>query len=95
MYNETTLKCEKRPVIYISTNFTNILTTPTFKLPDYKAEIVNVLETKKDSIVKTCTADQYSNYSQCLTCKPNELFNIKTKKCMVCTGKVNATTQVC
>lgn len=69
-YDGKTLKCIKRPIVMISSNFSNLLGSPKSSLATYKAEILDKVKNNNDNIIRPCAADQYSNYTHCFKCLP-------------------------
>lgn len=95
IYNSSTLKCDKRPITLISTNFNNLLGTPSKSIPQFKADVLDKVN-NSDTIINQCSdPNQYSNYSACFTCRSNEYFNVETLKCFICNGTIDPTTKMC
>ena len=95
LYNASTQKCEKRPVVYVSTNYSNVMATPGTNLTEYKKQLFQRVNNSGDAIVKKCADGEYSNGTACFSCKVGENFNIETQKCQVCNGTIDATTRIC
>lgn len=75
-YDKTKLQCVKRPVVFISTNFNELVGTPKTNLTTYKAELLDKVKNNGESIIKQCAADEYSNYTTCFKCNTTEKFNV-------------------
>ena len=87
-YDNKTHQCLKRPVVYISANFTNVMATANVSLSAYKNQLYNMVKNNNNSIIKSCPPGQYSNFTHCFSCASGLLFNIETKSCMKCNGTV-------
>jgi tRNA U54 and U55 pseudouridine synthase Pus10 len=85
----------KRPEIFISNNFNDLMGTPKTNLTTYKAELYDKVKNNGDNIVKQCAADEFSNFTHCFKCDKTQKFNIETKKCDTCNGTVDTATLIC
>lgn len=96
VFNNTSHKCERRPSLFISANFNNLMATPRKSIEDYKKELYDKVQNNKDYIVDKCNDDkQYSNYTACFSCRQGEYFNVESKACSICNGTMNQTTSTC
>ena len=54
IYSASSLKCEKRGYLYISTNFNKIMATPNTSVEKYRAELLDKVQNNGDLIVTKC-----------------------------------------
>ena len=94
-YDNKTHQCLKRPVVYISANFTNVMATANVSLSAYKSQLYNMVKNNNNSIIKSCPPGQYSNFTHCFSCGSGLLFNVETKSCVKCNGTVDNVTAIC
>lgn len=77
IFNNTSHKCEKRPTVFISTNFNKLIATPKVSIDNYKKELLNKVKDNQNYIVDQCKdARQYSNFTTCFVCRDVEYFNV-------------------
>ena len=94
-YDNKTHQCLKRPVVFISANFSNVMATPNLSLPAYKQQLYNMVANNNNSIIRACPPGEYSNFTNCFNCSKGQYFNIETKKCASCNGTINNVTFLC
>ena len=94
-YDNVTHSCVHRPILWISTNFTNIMASNNTTLASYKAMLYNLVKNNNQSIVQNCAPGLYSNLTHCFPCASGLYFDITNLTCAPCNGTINTTDYHC
>ena len=79
----------------VSQNNERLMATPRVSIDQYEDEVTKATSSS-EAIVASCPNPQdYSNFSNCFSCKSDEYFNVQYKTCDTCDGTINETTRLC
>jgi hypothetical protein len=94
-YDNVTHSCVSRPLLWISVNFTNLMSSNNTTLASYQAMLYSKVSNNGQAIVQNCPVGQYSNLTHCFPCGQGLYFDISNLTCAPCNGTINSTDLHC